>query len=73
MAVTKVISELQANVLSIEKAVGDVVEVDDPIVILESMKMEIPVLATAAGAIESIMVAAGDTVEEGQAICTIAG
>ena len=50
---------------------GDDVAVDDVIVILESMKMEIPIQASKAGNVLEIMVAEEDMVAEGQHIATI--
>ena len=52
-----IVSELVANVLSIECAVGDRVEAGQTVVLLESMKMEIPVLAPVAGTVSAIHVA----------------
>ena len=61
----EIVSELVANVLSIEVAEGDRVEAGDTVVLLESMKMEIPVIAEAAGTVTAVKVAAGDVVQEG--------
>jgi len=52
-------------------AEGDQVADGDTLVILESMKMEIPVLAEAAGTITTMHVAEGDVVQEGDLIATI--
>lgn len=52
-------------------AVGDTVAEDDDLLILESMKMEIPVEAEAAGTVTEIAVAEGDSVAEGQPLVTI--
>ncbi|MCL4113732.1 UNVERIFIED_CONTAM: hypothetical protein GTU68_063612 [Idotea baltica] len=52
-------------------AVGDTVAEGDDVMILESMKMEIPVEAETAGVIASISVAEGDSVAEGQVLATI--
>ena len=57
-----VVAELVANVLSIEVAVGQRLAADDPVVVLESMKMEIPVLADVVGVVSEIVVAVGDVV-----------
>ena len=54
-----------ANVLVVEVAVGDAVDIGDIVVLLESMKMEIPVMAEAAGTVTAVKVAAGDVVQEG--------
>jgi acetyl-CoA carboxylase biotin carboxyl carrier protein len=59
------------KVWKIEKQPGDQVAVDEAIVILESMKMEIPVEATSAGTVREIKVAEGDSVTEGQVVVII--
>ncbi len=61
----EIVSELVANVLSIDCAVGDRVEAGDTVVLLESMKMEIPVLSEASGTVAAVNVGPGDVVQEG--------
>jgi acetyl-CoA carboxylase biotin carboxyl carrier protein len=51
------------KVFQIQCSVGDQVEEDQVIIVLEAMKMEIPVLAPVAGVVKEIKVAIGDTVE----------
>jgi biotin carboxyl carrier protein len=51
--------------------VGDKVAEEDQIMILESMKMEIPVLSPDAGTIKEILVREGDAVSEGQAVAVL--
>ena len=63
-------AEMVANVWKIVVAEGDQVEGGDTIAILESMKMEIPVIAEAAGTV-SLKVAEGDVVQEGDLIAVI--
>lgn len=70
---TKVTSEIAGKVWKIEAAVGTALAEDDAIVILESMKMEIPVHAPHAGTVVELLVAEGDTVDEGQALAVIEG
>lgn len=65
-------SELTASVFKIEVAVGDRVEEGQPLVVLESMKMEIPVVADRAGAVEEILVSEGEVVEEGAVVARLA-
>jgi biotin carboxyl carrier protein len=60
-----------ANVWKVVVAEGDAVEDGDTLVILESMKMEIPVLAEDAGTISKLSVAEGDVVQEGDLIAVI--
>ncbi len=68
-------SEVKANitgvVFQIPVAVGDRVNQGDPIVILESMKMEIPVEAPRAGVIREVRVREGATVQEGDVIARL--
>ncbi len=64
-------AEIGAAVWKITAPPGTVVAEDEPVVILESMKMEIPVLAPHAGTVESVLVEEGQQVEEGQPVATI--
>lgn len=68
---SKLTSPVVGTVWKIQAVVGDTVADDDDIMILESMKMEIPVEAEAAGVVVSIEVAEGDQVTEGQLLATI--
>jgi acetyl-CoA carboxylase biotin carboxyl carrier protein len=68
---TEVEAQITGNVWKIEKQVGDAVEADDVIMILESMKMEIPVEAPCAGKIGEIRVNEGDSVEEGDILAVL--
>jgi len=63
--VVHVIAEMVASVHSFEAAIGDQVFPGDTLLILESMKMEIPVLAESAGVVSEFAVAVGDVVNEG--------
>jgi acetyl-CoA carboxylase biotin carboxyl carrier protein len=65
---SEILAELVANVLNVEVGVGDVVAAGDTLVLLESMKMEIPVLAEHAGTVRSIKVAVADVVQEGDVL-----
>ena len=64
-------AEMVANVWKIVVSAGDTVEDGDTLMILESMKMEIPVIAETDGAVASIEVAEGDVVQEGDLLATI--
>ena len=64
-------AEMVANVWKVVAAKGDHVDEGDTLVILESMKMEIPVLAEGAGVVTTMHVAEGDLVQEGDLIATI--
>ena len=65
MAQTRVRSEITGSVWKIEVSIGDSVAEEDPLVILESMKMEIPLLAPRAGVVREILVIEGETIAEG--------
>jgi len=67
-----VVAELVAAVLKVEVALGQEVAADDAVVILESMKMEIPVLAEVHGSVIEIVVSDGDVVNEGDPLVIIA-
>jgi len=60
-----------ANVWQVVVAEGDEVADGDTLVILESMKMEIPVLAEAPGTLTKLAVAEGDVIQEGDLIAVI--
>ena len=64
-------AEMVANVWKIVVKEGDAVEDGDTLVILESMKMEIPVLAEDSGTITALKVAEGDVIQEGDLIAVI--
>ncbi|MGH3188165.1 MAG: biotin/lipoyl-binding carrier protein [Streptosporangiaceae bacterium] len=64
-------AEMVANVWKVVAAEGDQVDDGDTLVILESMKMEIPVVAESPGTITSMHVAEGDVVQEGDLIAVI--
>ena len=65
MADIEVESEITGSVWKIVVKVGDKVSEDDTLIILESMKMEIPLLATDEGTVRAIKVAEGDAIAEG--------
>ena len=60
-----------ANVLTVYVAPGDRVATGDTVVLLESMKMEIPVLSEHAGTVSAVNDATGDVVQEGDALITL--
>ena len=67
----EIVSELVANVLTIEVAEGDRVAAGDTVVLLESMKMEIPMLAERAGTVTAIKVTVGDVVQDGDVLVVL--
>ena len=64
-------AEMVANVWKVVVAQGDSVTDGDTLVILESMKMEIPVLAEGDGTVSTLHVSEGDVVQEGDVIAVI--
>ncbi|MCO6007707.1 biotin/lipoyl-binding carrier protein [Actinoallomurus purpureus] len=64
-------AEMVANVWKVLVSEGEQVEDGDTLVILESMKMEIPVLAEDSGTVVSLKVAEGDVIQEGDLIAVI--
>jgi acetyl-CoA carboxylase biotin carboxyl carrier protein len=66
-----VAAELVGNVAQVMVSVGDPVTPTDTLVILESMKMEIPVLAEVTGTVGEVAVSVGDVITEGDVIAVI--
>jgi len=71
MAIIDIKTEITGNVWKIVQPVGSQVEEDEPIMILESMKMEIPVVAVESGTVKEILILEGDTVTEGTVVARI--
>lgn len=68
---TQIRSEMTANVWKVEAKVGDSIADGDTVAILESMKMEIPVVAETSGTVSELRVNEGDTVQEGDIIAVL--
>lgn len=68
---TEVPAHITGTVWKIEKKQGDAVSEGDVIVILESMKMEMPVEAPASGTITEVKCAEGQAVQEGDVLAVI--
>ena len=66
-----VVAEMVANVWKVVVAQGDAISEGDPIVILESMKMEIPVESPVGGTVKEIKVQEGGVVQEGDVIAVV--
>ena len=64
-------SEVAGSVWKVERAVGDELQAGDVVMILESMKMEIPVETPTAGRLAELLVAPTDSVEEDQVLCIV--
>ena len=73
MANVAVKSEIAGKVWLVETSAGARVEEGDTLIVLESMKMEIPVTAPSAGTVKSILVGKDDAVKEGQTLVVMAG
>ncbi|MBD3765928.1 MAG: acetyl-CoA carboxylase biotin carboxyl carrier protein subunit [Rhodobacterales bacterium] len=71
MAIVDVKTEITGNIWKIEAQVGQKLEEGDVILILESMKMEIPVSATESGELVELLAAEGETVTEGTVVARI--
>jgi acetyl-CoA carboxylase biotin carboxyl carrier protein len=71
MAQVKVRSEISARVWKVEVKVGTTVAEGESIILLESMKMEIPILAPVVGVIVQLLVHEADSVAEGQVLALI--
>ena len=67
----KVVAEVAGKVWKVEARPGANLAADDTILILESMKMEIPVAAPAAGTLRSVLVKEGDAVNEGDVVAEL--
>ncbi|MBF6131941.1 biotin/lipoyl-binding carrier protein [Nocardia otitidiscaviarum] len=68
----EVLAEMVSTVQEILVSVGDKVKVNDPVIMLESMKMEIPVVVESDGTVASIDVTVGQVLQKGDLIATIA-
>ncbi len=66
-----ILAEMVANVMTIQVSQGDSVVPGDTVVLLESMKMEIPMLAERAGVVTAIKVAVGDVVQDSDVLVVL--
>ncbi|MEW6768564.1 MAG: acetyl-CoA carboxylase biotin carboxyl carrier protein subunit [Pseudomonadota bacterium] len=71
MAEIKLVTELAGRVCAISANKGARVSTGDDVVLIEAMKMEIPVPSSAAGTIKSMLVAVDDVVAEGQTVAVL--
>ena len=71
MAEVRVKSEIAGSVWKILKQPGEAAEEEEPVILLESMKMEIPVMAPRTGPVIEIRVAEGEMVAEGDVVAVI--
>ena len=68
---TELVAEMVANVWKLVAEPGQRLEAGDTVLILESMKMEIPVLVEAAGTLTEMRVREGDVVQEGDILAVV--
>ncbi len=68
---TSVTAPMVGKILKIEADTGATVEEDDVIIVMEAMKMEIPVVAPAGGTVKTIKVEVGQSVEAGEELAEI--
>ena len=73
MARIEVKSEITGTVWQVKSSVGDTVESGDTLVVIESMKMEIPVITEDGGVVQEILVKEKDPVAEGQVVAVLEG
>ena len=66
-------SEVMGLVALVEGKVGDRIAAGDTVMLIESMKMQIPVLVEESGTLSQILVAEGDAVSEGQVVAILEG
>jgi biotin carboxyl carrier protein len=69
---SQILAEMVASVLTVAVSPGDAVEVGETVMLLESMKMEIPVLVERAGTVDEVRVVAGDVIQEGDILIVLA-
>lgn len=67
----EVTASVPGKVFKVEASAGQAVKAGDPIIILEAMKMEIPVVAPQDGTVAGINVSVGDAVESGDVLATM--
>lgn len=73
MARIEVRAEVTGKVWKVEAPVGSHVEAGQPVLVIESMKMEIPAASEQAGTVAELLVGEGDPVEDGQLVAILEG
>jgi biotin carboxyl carrier protein len=69
--VSEIVAEMVANVMSVSVEPGDPVAAGDVVIVLESMKMEIPVIAEEDGMVRAVKIAPADVVQDGDVMLEI--
>lgn len=72
-SVSTIVAEMVANVIEVSVEAGQQVAAGEAVILLESMKMEIPVMAEIAGTVTAVKVAPGDVVQEGDTLVELLG
>ena len=67
----KIESTVSGTVLQILVAPGDEIEIDQEVIMIESMKMEIPIASEFAGTVDAILIAEADVIEEGAVLISL--
>jgi biotin carboxyl carrier protein len=67
----EIVAEMVANVMTVAVSPGDRLTAGDTVVVLESMKMEIPVLTETDGTVAAVKVSTGDVVQEGDILVSL--
>jgi acetyl-CoA carboxylase biotin carboxyl carrier protein len=71
MAMSEVLAEMDGTIIELTVATGDEIAEGDTVMVMESMKMEVPACAPCAGRIGRIRVAVGDVVNAGAVLATV--
>jgi acetyl-CoA carboxylase biotin carboxyl carrier protein len=71
MSETTLRSDITGRVWKLLKAEGDSVAADEPVMIVEAMKMEIPIALETAGQVKALLVKEGDEIEADQAVAVL--
>jgi len=69
--VSEIVAEMVANVMSVAVEPGDRVATGDVLILLESMKMEIPVIAESPGTVRAVKIAPADVVQDGDVMVEV--
>ncbi len=67
----EIFSNISGRVISCDVSVGDSITAGDTVLLVESMKMEIPVESETSGKVVELLVGAGDEIEEGQRLAMV--
>jgi len=71
MATIELKTDITGSVWKVLKQVGDAIEEEEPLLIMESMKMEVPVVSPEAGVVREVLVMEGETVSDGTVVARV--